>query len=439
MKKLNKSLILIELNEINFEMVKWYVEKYPMRLNTFRHILSWKSAITCSESAYEENEPWIQWVSVHTGLTFAEHGVFRLGDIEGTKMPQLFEIVENAGYTVGCISPMNTENRLKSPEYFIPDPWTRTTSDNSWWSTNLHKAVSQAVNDNSKSKITVESASIIGLALLCFSRFKNYTLYLKLLLTARLKPWNKALLLDLLLSDVHNSFIRSRPADLSAIFFNAGAHIQHHYILNAEPIKTQKQIFNPSWYIREDADPVFDMLNVYDQLLNSYMNRGDLNVIIATGLSQVPYDSVKYYYRLSEHKKFLEAVGVKCKNVVPRMTRDFLVEFDTEAKLVDGVNILSSLKVVGDGLRMFGDIEIRGLNAFITLTYPNEITQFTRVIVGGNSVAIDQDVVFVALKNGMHSEKGYLYLSEGVAGLAPKSGAHVKEIFNTIKRYFRIA
>jgi len=38
--------------------------------------------VTTSEKKYEELEPWIQWPTVRTGLTYQEHEIFRLGDVK---------------------------------------------------------------------------------------------------------------------------------------------------------------------------------------------------------------------------------------------------------------------------------------------------------------------------------------------------------------------
>ena len=67
-----KNLVLIELNEVNLELAKNYVDK--LGLKTFSQILgSSKSATqlkkTTSEAEYANLEPWIQWPSVHTGKT----------------------------------------------------------------------------------------------------------------------------------------------------------------------------------------------------------------------------------------------------------------------------------------------------------------------------------------------------------------------------------
>ena len=112
--KKNKKLILIELNELNFDIVKKYSEKYDLKFfnkNFFNNI-----KYTYSEKDYDKLEPWIQWVSVHTGRTADEHGIFRLGDIKNKKkqINQIFEKVESLGYSVGVISAMNTVNKMNN-------------------------------------------------------------------------------------------------------------------------------------------------------------------------------------------------------------------------------------------------------------------------------------------------------------------------------------
>ena len=203
MNKMGKRLILLELNEINFDVVEKYLAEDSARFPALKILLTCARIRTSCEKKYEELEPWIQWVSVHSNKTFAEHGVFRLGDIVGSGVPQIFEQLEQAGYKVGAISAMNAENRLKNPAYFIPDPWTQTPSDLTWWSRSLGQAVSQAVNDNTQARITLKSASQLFLSFLRFARVVHYKKYLSFIFSCRHKPWLKALVLDLLLHDVH--------------------------------------------------------------------------------------------------------------------------------------------------------------------------------------------------------------------------------------------
>ena len=72
---------LIELNEVNFEIVEKYVSEHPKKFPGFEKLLNLKNYKTTSEDVYEQIEPWIQWASVHTCLTYNQHQVYRLGDI----------------------------------------------------------------------------------------------------------------------------------------------------------------------------------------------------------------------------------------------------------------------------------------------------------------------------------------------------------------------
>ena len=70
-------VILLELNEINFDFVKKYL-KSGEELPAFSSVLNKKIYKTSSENEYEHLEPWIQWVSAHTGKKFSEHKIFRV-------------------------------------------------------------------------------------------------------------------------------------------------------------------------------------------------------------------------------------------------------------------------------------------------------------------------------------------------------------------------
>lgn len=434
-----KHLILLELNEINFDVVERYVAADATRFPALKKLMAGVHIRTSCEKQYEELEPWIQWASVHTGKTYAEHGVFRLGDMVGSKVPQIFEQMESAGLRVGAISAMNAENRLKQPAYFIPDPWTQTPTDGTWWSEALGQAVSQAVNDNAQARITPKSLLIVLFGLLRFARVAHYPKYLSLVLESRRKPWLKVLLLDLLLHDVHWSMFKAKRPNFSTLFLNAGAHIQHHYFFNAEPLRKVSPNKNPSWYVPESADPLADVLSLYDLIVGEYFARTDADVVLATGLAQKPYDRVKFYYRLNTHADFLRGLGIAFRNVLPRMTRDFLIEFESMQQAQAAQDVLFGVRVVGNDEPLFGEIDNRGNSLFVTLTYPQEITELTQYQVGDRKAALLPEVSFVAIKNGMHQEEGFAFFTPGAAKHAPADKAHVAQLAYTLKDYFGLA
>ncbi|MBL0923385.1 MAG: hypothetical protein IBJ12_02825 [Sphingomonadaceae bacterium] len=434
---MKKKLILIELNEVNFDVVQQYVERSPDMFPAFRTIMSWEHRRTTAEEDYKHLEPWIQWVSAHTGKTFQGHGVFRLGDIAQSDHEQIFERVEARGYSVGAISPMNAKNNLAKPRYFIPDPWTQTPSDRSWWSRNIAKSLSQAVNDNANARLSVSTIAVILLALARFASFGNYKEYIRLAARALTRTWSKALFLDLFLSDLHLSLYKKTKPDFSTIFLNAGAHIQHHYFHNAK-ISVHPKVENPTWYCKSEYDPIEDMIIVYDIIISKILDIKDSQIIIATGLTQKPYNYVKFYYRLNNHRAFLSMLGQSFTDVIPLMTRDFVIKMDQDPASIEAMSKALSAMKTEDGVPLFGDIEERSGSIFASLTYPYEITENTFVLINGQKVSLFDKVAFVAIKNGMHDGRGFSFFSDGLAANAPAEACHIASLYDVIDNYFDI-
>ena len=430
-----RKLIFLELNEINFDIVTFYFERgeyFP----GFKKLIEKGITNTESETKYENLEPWIQWPSVHTGKTYEQHKVFRLGDFVNSTDEQFFEKVEKAGFSVGAVSPMNASNKLENPAYFMPDPWTQSPCDNSFFSKSITEAIVQAVNDNSQSKLTFKTIFNLGLAFVALVRPSRYLSIAKYALNALGKPWRKALFLDMFLYEIHRTLFKTKKPNFSTLFLNAGAHIQHHYFFNS-PYVDSPELKNPAWYIGKDDDPFLEMLKVYDGMLIDLLELPNTEIIVATGLSQKPYEQLKFYYRLKDHASFLEKVGVEFADVVPRMTRDFLVSFNTEEQAFKAEQQLSKI-LVNNEVKLFEEIDNRGKDIFVVLTYPSEITDATTISYSGNESLLGEFVTFVAIKNGEHQSKGFAYFSDGVSEYAPPNGSHVSKIHDTVLQFFGI-
>ena len=401
---IKKKLLLIQLNEINFQIAKQYSNNIDFKF--FNKDFFKKLFITDSESRYELLEPWIQWVSIYTGKKADEHQIFRLGDIKKYNDVSVFNIVEKLNKSVGVICPMNLENNLKQPKYFISDPWTKTLSGPGKILQFISKTISDVVNLNSHKSMPVSLYLKVGAVLLFSFRFKNIFLYLKLIFNFK-RRWNKALLLDLILHDLHLSLLKKHKTDFSSVFLNAGAHIQHHYFFNSKYIKN-KNLINPNWYIEKKYDPMLDMIIFYDEILSEYMKLNNYEIILATGLSQKPYDRIKFYYRLKDHTNFLKNLNIKFVKIEPRMTRDFLVIFKNDDDKNLAIKKLNELNQVNE--KIIFSFESRAGSLFVTLSLQEEINENDEVIIDANKkILIKDHVVFVALKNGMHDSKGYFY------------------------------
>lgn len=403
-----KRTVLLGLNEINFRFLEYYIGKG--RLSNFKKLFESQHIVeTVSESEYKLLEPWIQWVTIHTGKTYNEHKVFRLGDIVDNKeLSQLFEELENKGKTIGLVSPFNADNRLKSPSFFIPDPWTKTKVSGNWIIQSVYKAVHQLVNDNAQEKINFKSVFSLLLAFLFYVPISRWAHYVGLAAKIK-KPGVRAIVLDSLLSDIFIALLKRKKPDFSNLFLNSGAHIQHHYLFNSDAY--QGDLTNPEWYCEKGYDPLIKVLEEYDRTLGRLMKIGEIKIIVATGLHQQPHKKLTYYWRLNNHESFMKKVGINnFTQVLPRMSRDFLLNFANEKDSRNAEALLNSMYASFDDVKIF-TIDNRGDSLFIELTYPHNINdEFSIYSDIDNSVVenFKNYVTFVAIKNGEHNGVGYL-------------------------------
>jgi hypothetical protein len=68
-------MLLIELNEFNRELLQNIAD--TRGLTHLKRVLGWSRASTFTSDEYDTGflEPWVQWVSVHTGVPSGQHGV----------------------------------------------------------------------------------------------------------------------------------------------------------------------------------------------------------------------------------------------------------------------------------------------------------------------------------------------------------------------------
>ena len=427
--KKNKKLIFLQLNEVNFSLIDKYFK--TDKIKHFKKMCDDGLIETKSEQDYNLLEPWIQWYSVNTGLDAKSHGVFRLGDCINFNHKQFYEILEDQGLQVGAISPMNTENRLINPSYFISDPWTNTKSSGGIIIKEIARSLSQVINDNSQGKISLRSFIGLIAAFIFYSSKKRILFYIKLAFTGIWLKWRRAIFLDLLLHDLHIKLYKKYTPNLSVIFLNGCAHIQHHYFFNS--FKSEKNK-NPEWYVNKKYDPFFEVLCAYDAIIEETQKIEDIDFIMSTGLSQELNENAEIYYRLKNHEEFCTKLEIKYSTILPRMSRDFLINFSKKDHLIDAKKKLGNCYYNGE--KLFGIIDEKNNSLFVSLTYNKEIRNQTQFSFYDKSIDVNNLFSFVAIKNGKHCQKGYLYGQGSIQKFLPGQESHVANIFNSILKYF---
>lgn len=259
-------------------------------------------------------------------------------------------------------------------------------------------------------------------------------LYVKiatLLVSQKISPltkWRLAGIFDLFLAEMFKQVLISTNWGFYTLFLNSVAHYQHHYWRNFD-----LGGFAPSIKYsdcREFDDPMTYGYQLYDQILGEVLNLGnrpDTLIIVASGLSQVPFlekesEGGMNYYRLKDHKQFAQAIGLSHLEIYPLMSRDWEIGSKDPLKLEYAKKVLSGLKVVDEPLFK---IEQNLPNLlFIETAVTKRIAENTDIInSNGESIAKFSDTFKnIAIKSGHHTGIGSLWISE--KPLTGKTNSH---------------
>jgi hypothetical protein len=402
-----KRVVSLELNELNVEFIREYVSQG--KLPGFAKILREHQLVeTVAESSHPYLEPWIQWPTVYTGKTFEQHGVFRLGDIVGSGNQQIWEELEKWGVSVGAVSPMNAENRCKHADFFVPDPWTATPVTGDLQLKKLASLVSAAVNGNATEHDGLNTAALgrrLAPLLFRYGLISSLGAYLRILWFAKKYKWAKAAFLDRFLADTFLKLREQNETQFASLFLNAGAHIQHHHMFEATVYAGDQS--NPSWYSsaeQDKVDPLLFIYEVYDRILQDFMTLKDTRLLVSTGLSQKPNPRTIYQYRFNQHDRSLSKLGVEGHTVVPRMSRDFLLDFSDQVPAHKAAKHLESIFCQGEPLFT---VEERDRSLFCQIGYFGRREGLKEVAIGDRLMDLSTEVSLVSIENGIHSAIGY--------------------------------
>ena len=115
-------LILLELNELTPSLMERFIAEG--KLPNFARFKG-ESKVFTSEAAERSPtlEPWIQWVTVHTGLNFDEHKLFHLNEGHRLAAKRIWDVASEAGLTSLVCGSMNVGESKGLEGWVIPDPW----------------------------------------------------------------------------------------------------------------------------------------------------------------------------------------------------------------------------------------------------------------------------------------------------------------------------
>lgn len=340
--------ILVEFNELSPRLLDRFIG--AGHLPAFRAFRDSSVVFTTDAGEDAPNlEPWIQWPTVHSGLPFADHRVFALGDGRRTlHHPLLGDVLSAAGVPVGIFASMNLNYSRTAGDagYVVPDPWDVEGQAYPASLQPFYETVSATVQESSRDGLPgPRQLARFGLFLLRNGlRPATVKAAIAQLVEERRKggvTWRRASVLDGLNYDVFRSLNKRHDVRFATFFSNSTAHYQHYYWRDMEP-----ELFTETGD-GTHAQAVLHGYKTMDTLLGRIMaDNPDALLIFATALSQEPWiDTEKRTYRPHDFAALLAFAGVTDGVAKPMMAEQFVVELPDEASAIAAEEQLGALRV----------------------------------------------------------------------------------------------
>ena len=354
------SVLVLEFNELTpRRMYQWMNAGL---LPGFRRLHEEASCfITDAEESGDRLEPWVQWVTAHSGLSSTEHGILDLDDGHKLRQPRIWDTASAAGRRVWICGSMNAGRHGESLNgAIVPDPWaSRLEPEPKEEFDAFFKLISSYVKEY--------ASNSVGLGAMDYVRFGQFMLThglsrktvqktINQLLSERggRYKWKRAMILDRLLWDLFRSEWRKRQPHLATLFLNSTAHLQHYHWRNMEPesFRIQPGADEQAEY----GDAILDGYRAMDEIVCEafeLIEGTDTSLVLLTALSQQPLtryeaDGGKQVFKPFDALELYRfAGGHDPVRYAPVMAEEYHLFFDDEIAAERGRAALAGLRLDG--------------------------------------------------------------------------------------------
>jgi len=425
----SKKVILLEFNELTSSLMDEFINEG--HLPNFSKLRSQSQVYTTdANTSGEDLNPWIQWVTVHTGLTPKEHGIFLLNEMQNFNGDFIWDTLSNKNISSWICGSMNTKHKDNFAGDFIPDPWATNAPPFPPEKFDTYfNFISQSVHGHSSNK-TVPALAFVkymltnGLSL--STMFKMSKQILSELKNKNLS-WKRALILDWIQFDLFKSYYQKEQPKFATFFSNSTAHYQHHYWRDMDPT-----LFGvPANKVdKTKKNAILTAYKNMDEMLGKVFSMLDDSTVIAfvTALSQKPYlESQRYYYHINNFDVFLEKLKItQVVKYKPIMAEQFHLECQSEEEAIKLLKHLESFDMDSNKYFHVGTNQVllvtrEGINVHVQCRCTKETSPAAKIINKMDNTELDFSDIFYEmdeLKTGMHDPHGMFWVYD--RNLTPK-------------------
>ncbi|MCC5656502.1 hypothetical protein LC608_05810 [Nostoc sp. XA010] len=415
------SVISLEFNELCPSLMERFIKEG--KLPNFQRLYEQSEVYTTdAEEKPPFLEPWIQWVTVHSGLPYSEHQVFRLDEGHNLNSKRIWDIVSEAGLKVWVCGSMNANYNSPLNGYIMPDFWSTKVTPNSAELLPYFRFVQKQVQEHTNDSAPFSRGDYLrflgfmnshGLSLDTIAAIIQQLIREKI--TKRYR-WQRATIADKLQLDLFRSYYQKFKPHFSTFFINSTAHFQHMYWRNFEqdkfPVKPSE---------KEQLEYEKAILLGYqqmDKLIASFLTLVDSHttLMFSTALSQQPcltYENSggKRLYRPRKFENVLEFAEVNSKYVCsPVMAEEFYIRFENEQDATEAEQKLLALQV---NQRPMMRLKRNGKDVFGGCGIFDQLSNDAILSIANSEKSIPFFKIFYQIediKSGMHHPDGILWI-----------------------------
>lgn len=419
-------LMLVELNEINPAFLQRASQQLGLR--NLPRLLALPHALTVTDDEREHHglDPWVQWVSIHSGVPSSEHGIIRLSVTRPQTRPQMWHALARAGYSWGVWGAMNAPlGDTRGCDFFMPDPWSYD-----------EVAYPAALNDVlalpryvAKNYLDVDRGEALRQAL----RFVRFALTpsnlgvsarfaaaaVRAVLRTGPNVHTFTTLLDYLSVLVFIQLRRRHRPDFSLIFLNHIAHLQHQF-----------------WIAGERLHPEMELgLRMCDAMIGMLLDDrapGEAFLLMNAFKQANVAEEPVYGYRQHNPSEALAMLGIAGARVEQCMTNDAHVLFDDAAD-ADRAQAILTACALSTGMKLFHVERLGPTSVFYQIDFHDEVAPDARIVSGERTLAFGT-MFETAKRTGAHIAEGDVYAD----GIAVQPNLHNHEIYDTVLAYFGV-
>jgi hypothetical protein len=412
-------VVVLEFNELCPPLMERFIGEGA--LPSFERLRS-ESAQFVTDAAEGPGRlnPWVQWVTVHTGVPLDEHHALRLGDGRHVTQPTVGELASAGGKRVWLCGPMNIAPRQPLLGAYLPDPWATDATPQPAVLEPFFRFVQASVQEHSNpsARLSMRQAIAFTWFLLRHGLRPATVVAIVRQLVAERRGrvrWRRAALLDRFQWDVFRHYLRTDRPALATFFSNSTAHLQHHHWREFEPAA-----FDPPPSPQEVGDYGGAVRYGYQQMDRLVREALDLvgddgTLVLCTALSQQAYRQGEVagkgaFHRPHDLTTFAATFGISgVREVAPVMAEQFHLRFADDASAQAAEDHLAAVRMLGQpvlALRREGD------DLFVGCAHFGEVDPMTPLTGVPGAQLTFGDVFYSSEtgQSGMHHPDGMLWI-----------------------------